>query len=257
MNKTLTVGLVLAVLLTAAVGVAYPKADVASRGSQGEQGATGQQGPQGERGPAGQRGADGSSQNLSGLQSLLSALQNLVAGLSNQPSKLGAIPGTDLPNPYCQGNLCRAVVEGTCANATTTLARIDTPFLSASSTAVGAFVEITNPATSTARLVLATSTLDGFAPVPGNATSTGLINRVSLTLKATTTLSTYSQDLDELKDVGFLSRTFDVGPRSTTSLSDTLVLSLIARGDDSTAGWTDGGNIAACKYKVEFVAPNK
>ena len=160
-----------------------------------------------------------------------------------------------MPNPYCQGNLCTAVVEGTCADATTTLARIDTPFASATSTVTSALVELTGVATSTFRINLATTSLNGFADTAGNATTTGLLNRVPLSLTiGTTTLNTLSQDTDSRNDAGFAGRRFDVCPRSATSLLDTLVLSAVARGADSLGGVTSIGNFFGCRYRVEFQA---
>src|SRR3990167_161102 len=124
MNKTITGLLVAAVLLTAAVGVTYPKADTAT-------GPQGQAGAQGERGPVGPRGADGSSVNLSALSTLLQKLQEVVADLKTP--KLGAFPGPDLNTPYLSVNGVRSWFNQTTFNkASNTLCAFTAP--SASST---------------------------------------------------------------------------------------------------------------------------
>lgn len=239
MSNKLKAGLVLVALLAVAVvGVTYPKVDV-SNGGQGPQGVQGEVGSQGLTGPVGPQGPRG-LQGPQGLQG--------PAG----ESKLGAIPGTDLPNPSCQGSLCTAVVDGTCADATTTLAVITNPF-SATSTVTLALVNIISPATTTFRLNLATSTLLGFADAPGNSTTTGLINRVSLTLAQGTTTLASNVGTELANDSGFGSRSFLVAPRqATTNPNNRLILSAVARGSDSLAGVTNTNNNFSCKFRAEF-----
>ena len=107
MNKLLTVGLVLAVLLTAAVGVSYPKADVANRGDQGVQGVAGPQGPVGPQGSQGLQGLRGLTGQVPDLSGVLSSLQSLVSGLQNQSkpnANLGGFSGPVLNTPFLTVN---------------------------------------------------------------------------------------------------------------------------------------------------------
>lgn len=249
----LTRGLaVTALVLALLAGTAVLKK---SNGNAGPQGPKGEQGVQG---PVGAPGKNGASADLSALQSVVSGLQELVGKV-----KLCAIPGRDLPSPNCTNGLCTAVVSGACLDASSTLAIINTPFVNASSTARLAIVDVFSPATSSAMLNLATTTT-GSAIASNNATTTGLINRVALPTKSTTTVSSLAKENRNNKGVasssgeeGYASRAFEVGPRTSVNTLDTLVLSVVARGADSLAGITDGGNLFACKYSVEFVAIDK
>ena len=175
MNKTITGLLVAAVLLTAAVGVTFPKADVASRGetgARGEQGPAGQAGAQGAQGP---RGATGSSADLSGLSSALSSLQSLVAGLKNQPTKLSGFPGPDLNTPYLSVNgvttwYRRTTMGGslTARVSSTTLCAL--PSAPSATSTLSVRVQVTRSTTTATYLVLE-KRQKPYAPPLGAATS--------------------------------------------------------------------------------------
>lgn len=257
MNKTLLGLGVVALLAVAVLGVTLPKTDLASKGAQGQQGVQGERGPAGQsvQGPQGERGPAGSAgQSVQGLESLLSALSDLLTELKNQASKLGATPGTNLPNPYCQGNLCTEVVSGTCNDASSTLAVI-APFSLkvASSTAISATLDITNGTTS-ARFTLATSTRSG-APAVSTATSTGLFSKVLVGVGATTTLNSDSMASVSKNDRNTPSVPVEIGPRlqaGTTTPETVLVLYATANGEESLAGITNLNNNFSCTYNVEF-----
>lgn len=244
MNKlTLGLGLVL-LAVVAVVGVTFPKVDVSS--VQGPQGPQGEVGPQGLVGPVGPQGPRG-LQGPQGLQG--------PSGVSN----LGAIPGTDLPNPVCQGGICTNVVTGLCADASTTLAVIDNPFKGATSTVIRSYLTVNNGTTSI-RISVATSTRNG-APATGNATTTALINRALLPAYATSTLLSDGDFALAESDANFPGRTFQVGPVASTSAftppSSRVVIWAEAVGADSAAGLTNTNNRFSCTYGVEFKALTK
>ena len=211
---------------------------------------------------------------LVGIVALLGVLAGSLGGgyiaSVPAPATLGAIPGTDLPNPYCQGGLCKAVVAGTCADATTTLAVINNPFVNATSTAKKAYVEITGVATSSAALTLATSTLIRYAPVSlatRSATTTSLINTAPIYWsgfgRGTTTIVSGVSNVDGAWNTATTGST-TLSPAggillapgaATSSLASQLVLWATDNGGvGSTAGITDLTNLFACKYTVEFEA---
>ena len=264
MNKLLAGVGAVALLAVLVLGVTLPKVDVSSV-TQGPQGVQGSAGPRGSEGPQGERGSAGpAGQGVAGLENLLSALKGVVTSLQNQPSRLGAVVGTDLPNPYCQGGLCTQVVSGVCADATTTLARIDNPF-NGTSTVTLATVKVTNPATTSVKLTVATSTQGAGFVVTGEATSTGLLNRVHLAAFATSSLSSDSANYTGLNNGGrggvggIFSTMFDVGPKAnittaTTTGTNKVTIGVNAQDEDSLLGVTNAVNNFSCTYAVRFEA---
>ena len=264
MKTILTSALVALLVAGAFYGLSPSKGGQA--GPAGPQGPAGQVGQPGQSGQPGRSGKDGNSPDLSSLSAVLTALQDLLA-----KSKLGAIVGTQLSNPNCTGELCTEVVSGVCRDATTTLAIVTPNYLTASSTATRVIVNVTNPATTTVRLNVATTTA-GSGHMPSakgaeTATTTGLINRATLTLKATTTIDSDTANylgLNSFNSLGYststsLSSAFPVGPRSTltdgratTTSSNKVTIGIVAHGEDSLAGITNTNNLFGCTYSVEF-----
>lgn len=245
MSNKLTVGLALTALvvalLTGALALSKPSQVAGLQGTQGEQGERGPAGAQGPMGPQGPRG-----------------LQGLPGPKGD--GQLGSVVGTDLSNPNCTGGICKQVVSGVCADATTTLARIDNPF-TGTSTVRFAIVKISSPATTSARLTVATSTQGAGFTAASMATTTGLLNFVRLIANATTTADSDTADYVGLNDANFLSKPFTVGPRgtlsnglATTTGSNKVTIGLNAVGSDSLAAYVGGVNNFSCTYGVQFEA---